>query len=153
MVSGIFRPELPKRVLWGVVAVMFGLPVIGLFSDPMPSDAAWWFFLVMFVAIVGVAVRSLFIRVVADEHGVNVVSTLSSRHYAWDSIARFEGPPKSKFAVLVTDAGKRHRLPSFRQSPAEQIMDRPSHTENVFERLQAMLQARSGLAKRPVSPN
>jgi hypothetical protein len=142
MTSVIVRPELPKRLLWIVVTLIFGLPVIGLLSDPMPSDAAWWFFLVMCIAIAGVAARSLFIRVVADEDGVRVVSTLSSRHYRWDSITRFEGPPQSRFVVLVMDTGERRRLPGLRQSPGEQLRDRPSHTEDAFERLQGMLQDR-----------
>jgi hypothetical protein len=143
--TAIFRPEWPKRVLWVVVALMSGLAVVGFLSDPMLPDPAFWFFLVMYIAMAGVAARTLFIRLVVSERGVRVVATFSDHYFGWDSIARFEGPPQSKLAVLVTKTGERRRLAGFRQSPAEQLQNRPSHTERVVERLQAMLQeARRG---------
>jgi hypothetical protein len=137
--SAIFRPELPKRVLWVVVTLMFGLPVVGLLSDPVPSDAAWWFFLVMCVAIAGVAARSLFIRVVADEHDVTLVNIFSSHQYAWDSIARFEVSPRSRSALLVTKTGKRRRLAHLQVSPTEDYLRRSNHTQDVVDALQRLL--------------
>jgi PH (Pleckstrin Homology) domain-containing protein len=136
----VLRPELPQRIFWGVDIVVFGPPVIAIPLDPMPFDGASLFFLVLCAAMTAAATRSLFIRAVANEYDVRVVGLLSDRTYPWDSIARIDGLPESQFVVLVTDSGKRHRIPGLRQSLAEQIQDRPSHTKHGSERLQQLLQ-------------
>jgi hypothetical protein len=143
-----FRPELPQRIFWGVAAVVFTGPVIGTLVEG-PYDATSFGFLVICAVMVSWMVRSLFIRVVANESGVRVVGLLSDRTYPWDSIANFEGPPESKFIVLVTDTGERHRLPGLRQSLVEQIQSRSSHTEDVSESLRRLLEVARGRREAP----
>jgi hypothetical protein len=143
-----FRPELPQRIFWGVAAVVFAGPVIGTLVEG-PYDATSFGFLVICAAMVSWMVRSLFIRVVANESGVRVVGLFSDRTYTWDSIASFEGPPDSKYVVLVTETGERRRLPGLRQSIVEQIQQRSSHTEDVSESLQRLLEVSRGRHQAP----
>ena len=110
--------------LLGVAAVVFALPVIGTLVEG-PYDATSFGFLLICAAFVSWMVRSLFIRVVANESGVRVVGLLSDRTYPWESIASVEGPPQSKYVVLVTNAGERRRLPGLRQSLVEQVPPTP----------------------------
>lgn len=138
-----FRPELPQRIFWGVAAVVFAGPLIGTLVEG-PYDATSFGFLLICAAMVSWMVRSLFIRVVANESGVRVVGLFSDRTYPWDSIAKFEGPPDSKYVVLVTEAGDRRRLPGLRQSIVEQIQQRSSHTEDVSESLARLLEVARG---------
>jgi hypothetical protein len=145
-----FRPELPQRILWGVAAIVFGVPVIGILVEGS-LDATSFGILLICAAFVSWMVRSLFVRVVANESGVRVVSLFSDRRYPWDSIAEIEGPPQSKFVVLVTDAGERHRLPGLRQSLVEQIRSRSSHTEDVSESLRGLLEIARGRREAPTA--
>ena len=145
-----FKPELPQRILWGVAAVVFGLPVIGILVEG-PYDATSFGFLVVCAVLVSWMVRSLFIRVVANEIGVRVIGLLSDRTYPWDSIDGFEGPPESRFVVLVTDTGERHRIPGMRQSLVEQIQSRSSHTEDVSESLRRLLEVARGRREAPTA--
>jgi hypothetical protein len=141
--NATFRPELPQRIFWGIAIVVFGLPVIGILVEG-PSDTTAVGIMLICAAYVAWMVRSLFIRVVASESGVRVVGLFSDRNYPWESIARFEGPPQSKYIRLVTDTGDRRRLPGLHQSIVEQIQNRSSHTENVFESLGRLLEVARG---------
>lgn len=143
-----FRPELPQRIFWGVGAVVFGVPLIGILIEGT-YDAMSFGILVICAAYVGWMIRSLFIRVVANETGVRVVGLFSDRTYAWDSIARFEGPPESRSVSLVTVTGERHRLPGLRRSIVEQIQNRPGHTEDVSESLRRLLEVARGRRQAP----
>jgi hypothetical protein len=145
-----FRPELPQRVFWGVAALVFALPVIGTLVEG-PYDATSFGFLLICAAVVSWMVRSLFIRVVANESGIRVVGLLSDRTYPWASIASVEGPPQSKYVVLVTDAGERRRLPGLRQSLVEQVQQRSSHTEDVSESLRRLLEVARGRPEVPTA--
>jgi hypothetical protein len=145
-----FRPELPQRIFWGVAAVVFTGPVIGTLVEG-PYDATSFGFLVICAAMVSWMVRSLFIRVVANDSGVRVVGLFSDRTYPWESIAKFEGPPESKFVVLVTDTEERHRIPGLRQSPVEQIQSRSSHTQDASESLRRLLDVARGRREAPTA--
>jgi hypothetical protein len=145
-----FKPELPQRIFWGVGAVLFSFPVIGILVEG-PDDALSLGLLLICAAYVSWMLRSLLIRVVANESGVRVVGLFSDRTYAWDSIAMFEGPPQSRYVVLVTDSGDRHRLPGLHQSIVEQIQNRPSHTDDVSERLTRLLEVARGRRGAPAA--
>jgi hypothetical protein len=133
-----FRPELPQRIFWGIAIIVFGLRMIGTLVEG-PSDGTAVGIMLMCAAYVAWTVRNLFMRVVASESGVRIVGLFSDRTYPWSSIARFEGPPQSKYIRLVTETGDRRRLPGLHQSIVEQIQNRPNQTEDVFESLQRLL--------------
>ena len=145
-----FRPELPQRIFWGVGAVVFGVPVIGILVEG-PYDAMSFGMLLICAAYASWMVRSLFMRVVADETGVRVVGLFSDQTYPWASIASFEGPPESRFINLITDTGDRHRLPGLKQSIVEQIQNRSSHTEDVSESLRRLLEVARGRREAPTA--